>query len=218
MKSFKLTLLASAVSCAISLSVHAENTTIEKQADNTAIEKIVVTSQKRVQAINDVGVTITAFGADDIKELGFETPTDLASNTPGLSTTNATSGGTPIFAIRGIGLDDFNSNNSSGVGVYIDDVFAAYPVFLNGQLFDVQRVEVLKGPQGTLYGKNTTGGAINFVSIKPHEDFEGYVTTSLSRWNTVKVEGAVNGNLTDGINSRLALIIATFTRILDYLR
>lgn len=199
MKILKPTLMAAAVASATSVATKAEDEL------RYGIEEIVVTAQKRAQSVTDIGVTVTAFGAADVKELGFENPKDLAENTPGLSSVNATSGGTPIFAIRGIGLDDFNSNNTSGVGVYIDEVLAAYPVFLNGQLFDVERVEVLKGPQGTLYGKNTTGGAINFVSVKPGDEFEGYVTAGLSRWNTYKVEGAVNANLAEGINSRLAL-------------
>lgn len=178
---------------------------IQVQANDLILEEVVVTAQKRAQSMSDIGVTITAFGGDDIKELGFTKAQDIASQTPGLSTANATSSGTPIFAIRGVGLDDFNSNNTSGVGVYIDQVLAAYPVFLNGRLFDVERVEVLKGPQGTLYGKNTTGGAINYVSVKPSNEFEGYLTVGVSRWNARKVESAVSGALGDSVNSRLAL-------------
>lgn len=192
------TLIAMAVATTASFSVYAD-----KSSKNT-IEEVIVTAQKRAQSVNDIGVTITTFGAGEIKELGFESAKDIAQNTPGLSSVNSTSGGTPIFAIRGVGLDDFNSNNTSGVGVYLDEVLAAYPVFLNGKLFDVERVEVLKGPQGTLYGKNTTGGAINFVSVKPSDEFEGYVTAGFSRWNTRKLEGAVNLKMSDSVNSRLA--------------
>ncbi len=199
MRVFKPALLAAAIASVMTVNGVADD------SSNFVIEEVVVTAQKRAQSVNDIGVTVTAFGSDDIQELGFETAKDIANNTPGLSSTNATSGGTPIFAIRGIGLDDFNSTNSSGVGVYVDEVFAAYPVFLTGQLFDVERVEVLKGPQGTLYGKNTTGGAINFVSVKPREEFEGYFTAGLSRWDTYKVEGAINGSLAEGVRSRLAL-------------
>ena len=77
--------------------------------------------------------------------------------------------------MRGIGLDDFNTNNSSGVGTYLDEVFASFPGFLTGAMYDVDRVEILKGPQGTLYGKNTAGGAINIISRQPTDDVEGYV-------------------------------------------
>lgn len=189
------TVLAAAVASVVSASLQAQ-----------VIEEVVVTAQKRAQSVSDIGVTISAFSNNDVKDLGFRKPQDIAANTPGLSAVSATSGGTPIFAIRGIGLDDFNSNNTSGVGVYIDEVLAPYPVFLNGQLMDVERIEVLKGPQGTLYGKNTTGGAINYISVKPTEEFEGYLTAGYSRWNTLKLEGAIAGSLGKSMNSRLAFV------------
>ena len=168
------------------------------------IEEVVVTAQKRAQSTQDIGVAVTAFHEDDIKDLNLDNPVDLAVHTPGLSTANATSGGTPIFAIRGIGLDDFNINNSSGVGVYVDEVFASSPMLLGFQLMDIERVEVLKGPQGTLYGKNTTGGAINFVTNKPSDEFEASVTAGYGRWGRLDLDGYVNGSLGDSVNGRLA--------------
>jgi len=168
------------------------------------IEKIEITATKRVQSIQTIGTAVSAFNGDDIKEMKLESPTDLAAHIPGLNTANATSGGTPIFAIRGIGLDDFNINNSSGVGVYVDEVFVSSPMLLGFQLMDVERVEVLKGPQGTLYGKNTTGGAINFVTNKPTEDFYGSVTAGYSRWGRLDIDGFVNGAVSDSVNGRLA--------------
>ncbi|BFM07252.1 TonB-dependent receptor [Halioxenophilus aromaticivorans] len=173
-------------------------------ADGMQIEEVVVTAQKRAQSAQDIGVAVSAFAGDDIKKLNLDSATELASHTPGLSTANGTSGGTPIFAIRGIGLDDFNINNSSGVGVYVDEVFASSPMLLGFQLMDIERVEVLKGPQGTLYGKNTTGGAINFVSNKPSEDFSASITAGYSRWNRVDLDGYVNGALSDSVNGRVA--------------
>ncbi len=174
-------------------------------AYSEAIEKIEITAQKRTQSITEVGVTTTAFNGDMLEELGVENAVDLGANTPGLVAVNATSGGTPIFAIRGIGLDDFSANNTSGVGVYTDEVFASSPVYLGGQLFDVERVEVLKGPQGTLYGKNTTGGAINFITKKPTDDFEAFVEVDISTYQTVEVTTAISGGLTDTVNGRLSL-------------
>ena len=171
----------------------------------TTLEEIVVTAQKRAQSVQDIGVTISAFSAEQVEDMNLSAPKDLAAFTPGLSTANATSGGTPIFAIRGIGLDDFNVNNNSGVGVYVDEVFASSPVMLSGQLFDVERVEVLKGPQGTLYGKNTTGGAINFISNKPTDEIEGYVTAGLGRWNSKTLTAAVSGPLSDNVRGRIAI-------------
>lgn len=182
----------------------AQSLTATVLADGLQIEEVVVTAQKRAQSAQDIGVAVSAFAGDDIRKLNLDSATDLAGHTPGLSTTNGTSGGTPIFAIRGIGLDDFNINNSSGVGVYVDEVFASSPMLLGFQLMDIERVEVLKGPQGTLYGKNTTGGAINFVSNKPSEDFSASVTAGYSRWGRVDLDGYVNGSLSESVNGRVA--------------
>jgi iron complex outermembrane receptor protein len=174
-------------------------------ANSEEIEKISITAQKRTQSITEVGVTTTAFSGDMLEELGVESAVDLGAHTPGLVAVNATSGGTPIFAIRGIGLDDFSPNNTSGVGVYTDEIFASSPVYLGGQLFDIERVEVLKGPQGTLYGKNTTGGAINFITKKPTEDFEAYLELDYSSYQTLEVTTAVGGAVSDSVNGRLSL-------------
>ena len=168
------------------------------------LEEIVVTAQKRSQTVNSIGVSANAFSGEQLDSLGVDSAVDLGAFTPGLIAVNVTSGGTPVFAIRGIGLDDFSPNNTSGVGVYTDEVLASNPAFLGGQLFDVERVEVLKGPQGTLYGKNTTGGAINFISKKPTDEFEGYVETSYSRFTTLEVTGVVSGALSDTVRGRIS--------------
>tara|TARA_B110000003_G_scaffold243416_1_gene251870 strand:- start:3318 stop:5543 length:2226 start_codon:yes stop_codon:yes gene_type:complete len=168
------------------------------------IEEVMVTATKRAASSQDIGVSITALSGDQVEDLGLASIKDVAAFTPGLSTVNSTSGGTPIFAIRGIGLDDWNINNSSGVGVYFDGAFAGNPALLGGQVMDIERVEVLKGPQGTLYGKNTTGGAINYISKKPTEEFDATVTIGYSKWDTAKVSGAIGGGVTDSMNGRLA--------------
>ena len=168
------------------------------------IEEVMVTAQKRAQSVNDIGVSASALAGDSLKALGVDQSSDLGAMTPGLVTVNATSGGTPIFAIRGIGLDDYNANNTSGVGVYTDEVFASSPAYLNGQLFDVERIEVLKGPQGTLYGKNTTGGAINFISNKPTDEFEASIEAGYGSHETVELSGVISGPLSDSVRGRLA--------------
>ncbi len=168
------------------------------------LEELVVTAQKRSESAQDVAATISVVDSKQLDAQRIEQPVDLANAVPGLSTYNSTSGGTPLFAIRGIGMDDFNPNNASGVGTYIDDVYASSPVFLNGQIFDVERVEVLEGPQGTLYGKNATGGAINFISRKPTDETNGYFDVSYGRWNSVDVQAAVGGRLSDTLTGRIA--------------
>jgi len=192
------TFVKTAIAVAILLSV-------SNNSYSEEIEKIQITAQKRTQNINEVGVTTTAFNGDMLEDLGIENAVDLGAHTPGLVAVNSTSGSTPIFAIRGIGLDDFSPNNTSGVGVYTDEVFASSPVYLGGQLFDIERIEVLKGPQGTLYGKNTTGGAINFITNKPTDDFEAFVEVDYSSFQTLEVTTAVGGALTDTVNGRFSL-------------
>ena len=124
---------------------------------SAALDEITVTAQRREQSLQDIGVAVTAFSTDDITDMGFTQARDLAGQTPSLSIANAQSESVPIFAIRGVGLDDYNINNSSSVAIYVDDVFASSPAFLNFQLMDIKAVEVIRGPQGTLFGKNATG-------------------------------------------------------------
>jgi len=170
----------------------------------TSLEEVVVTAQRRAQSAQDVGVAITAATGDELRALRIQQPLDLATISPSLSTMNATTDSTPLFLIRGIGLDDFNMNNSSGVGTYLDDVFASFPGFLTSALYDVDRVEILEGPQGTLYGKNTAGGAINILSRRPTDHLDGYVDIDFGRWQTADVSAAIGGPLTDSIKARLA--------------
>jgi len=176
---------------------------------DTTLGEVVVTAQKRVQDVQKIGVAVSTMSGKDMETLRIRQPLDLAYLSPSLSTMNATTDSTPLFLIRGVGLDDFNTNNSSGVGTYLDDVFASFPGFLSETMYDVDRVEILKGPQGTLYGKNTAGGAINIISRQPTDDFEGYVDADYSRWETLDLTGAVSGPLTDNISARLA---GTMTR------
>ncbi len=181
----------------------APHVTLASDAD-TALEEVVVTAQKYSQDVQQIGVAITAISGEEMQTLRIQQPLSLAAVSPSLSTMNATTDSTPLFLIRGIGLDDFNMNNSSGVGTYLDDVFASFPGFLTAALYDLDRVEILEGPQGTLYGKNTAGGAINIISKRPTDDFEGYVDVDYSRWETTDLTAAVSGPLTDSIKARLA--------------
>jgi len=172
--------------------------------DGATVSEVIVTAEKRSQDAQQVGVAMTVASGQDLMTHRIEQPLDLATVSSSLSTMNATTDSTPLFLIRGVGLDDFNTNNSSGVGTYIDDVFASFPGFLTGALYDIDRVEILKGPQGTLYGKNTAGGAINILSRQPTDDVEGYIDASYSRWETTDLSGAISGPLTDAIKARLA--------------
>lgn len=174
-------------------------------AQEFTLEEIVVTAQKRAQNMNDVGVAISAFSGEQMKELGISNATDMAAHTPGLVLTETQPAGIPIYTIRGVGFDDISVSSSSTVGVYVDEVALPYPAMTRGMSFDVERIEVLKGPQGDLYGRNNTGGAINFVNNKPTEEFEAGVSVDYGRYDYTKVESYISGSLTDSVNGRLAL-------------
>jgi iron complex outermembrane receptor protein len=171
---------------------------------NNVLDEVIVTAQRRSQDVQDVGVAIDTTSGKELEALRIQQPLNFSMIAPSLSTMNSTTDSTPLFLIRGIGLDDFNTNNSSGVGTYLDDVFASLPGFLTQALYDVDRVEILEGPQGTLYGKNTAGGAINIISKRPTDDFEGYVDIDYSRWDTTDVTAALSGPLSDTVKARIA--------------
>jgi len=195
-----------ALSTAISLTGLSQAVSVQA-IDNFILEEIVVTAQKRVQSLQDIGITISAFDGETLEGMGVVNSNELAAKTPNLNIMSpAGEGGVVSVFIRGIGLNDFAVNNTGPVGFYLDDASIGSS---NGQLttlFDVERVEVLKGPQGTLFGRNTTGGALNIISNKPTEEFEAAVKLSAGHYGYLKTEGVISGGLTDNVNGRLALV------------
>ena len=172
------------------------------------IEEVVVTAQKREELAQDIPVSITAFTGDAAKKLGFINSVDIAAQTPGLNIgTPVGEGNNPSLVLRGVGLNDFNDNNESPVAMYRDDVYISAMAGQTFQLFDMQRVEVLRGPQGTLYGRNATGGLVHFISNKPTDAFEGYGDLTLGDNSQVKFEGALSGPLGESgkVRGRLAV-------------
>lgn len=180
------------------------NTPVIAQQDSP-LEEIVVTAQKREQSIQDVSVSITAFSSADIKALGISRTRDLARFTPGL-VMNSSNGGEadPVFTLRGVGMNDVASNQNPAISIYIDDIALPAISMLGFQIFDQERIEVLKGPQGTLYGRNTTGGAIKFISRKPTREFDAFAQLDYGRFDRLEFEGAVGGPLSDTLSGRLA--------------
>ena len=168
------------------------------------LEEIVVTAQKRSESVNDVPIAISAFTGNRLNELGVTDTRDLGNLIPGL--TYSDSGySTPIYTLRGIGFNDATYNATSTVGIYVDEVNLPYAVMSKGANLDIERVEVLKGPQGILYGRNTTGGLINYVSNKPSQEFEAGISAGYSSYNTYESEGYISGPLTDNLAGRLAV-------------
>lgn len=167
------------------------------------IEEVVVTAQKHAQSANDVGITINAFTGDQLKDFGVLTAEDIAMMTPGLTVNETAATGVPLYSIRGVGFQDYSTAASSTVGIYFDEIAMPYTVMTRGLVFDTERVEVLKGPQGDLYGRNTTAGQINFISNKPTRAFEAGVDASYGNFSTYEVEGFVSGG-SDLVQGRMA--------------
>jgi iron complex outermembrane receptor protein len=168
------------------------------------LEEVVVTAQKREQSANDIGMAISALSGDAMKELGVLDTTDLATAIPGL--TFADSGlSTPVYTLRGVGFNEDAVQASATVGVYNDQIAVPFPIMTKGLLMDLGRVEVLKGPQGTLFGRNSTGGAINYIANKPGEEFEASGTVGYGRFETTEIGGFVSGPLTESVGARLAV-------------
>jgi len=161
------------------------------------IEEIVVTAQKREQNIQDVGIAISALTGEQMEQLGFTSAQQVTAMAPGVSTVQPNGEANYSVAIRGVANSDFTTNVESPVAVYLDEVYISQMSGTGFQLFDMERVEILRGPQGTLFGRNATGGLVHFLSKKPSEEFEGYAKVTGGSYDQVKVEGAIGGSLSD---------------------
>jgi iron complex outermembrane receptor protein len=173
-------------------------------AQGAGIGEIVVTAQHRKQSAQDIGIAISVLDGAELARRGVGNVNKLEYQTPSLEVTPAFGGGQPQFRLRGVGFEDYASNNTPTVGIYVDDVAYPVPIMTQGVLFDISRVEVLRGPQGTLYGRNTTGGAINFVTNKPSDVTTAGIDAEYGRFDTFRIEGYVSGPITDTLKIRLS--------------
>ncbi|MES3154657.1 TonB-dependent receptor [Sphingomonas faeni] len=168
---------------------------------------IIVTATKRNENLQRVPVSITAITSEQLAAKGVFNTADLNNSTPNLQVSSAYGEAQPNFTIRGIGVGtEYNSNAASPVGIYVDEVYQSFRASHGQQLYDLDQVEIVRGPQGTLFGRNTTGGAINFISRKPLLTGQnGYVTAGYGSFNRRNVEGAVEFTPVD---DRLGIRIA----------
>lgn len=165
----------------------------------TSIDDIVVTAQRRSQALLDVPLAISALNTETLTNKGITNSANLATAVPNLQVSSPYGNTQPNFSLRGISVaNEYNANQASPVGVYIDDVYIASRTSQGMGLFDLDRVEVLRGPQGTLFGRNTTGGAINFITQRPDlSGTEGRVEAGYANFNTITAQGAFETTLVE---------------------
>jgi iron complex outermembrane receptor protein len=171
-------------------------------ASNT-VGEIIVTAQKRSERLQDVPLSITAATGDQLAKQGVTDVAGLEKVVPGF-TYRQSQNGTPVFSIRGIGFYDEQLAVSPTVTVYVDQAPLPYGRMAEGAALDLERVEVLKGPQGTLFGENSTGGAVNYIAAKPTDAFAAGLSATYARFDEFDVGGYVSGPLANGLDARLA--------------
>ena len=166
-------------------------------AYSQVLEEVVVTAQKREQNLQDVSVSVSALSGSQIKNMGLTDTTEITQQIPSLQI-NAWSPNLTIFNLRGISQNNFTDNLEGPVAVYLDDAYVGSLNAVSGQLFDVERIEVLRGPQGTLFGRNATGGLIHYISRGADEsEFNGYVEAGFGSFDRRSLEFAAGGAIND---------------------
>lgn len=171
--------------------------------------EIVVTARRRAESLQDVPIAISAYNAEALANLQADTLSGIQYATPNLYLDQGDAGNAVIY-IRGVGQNDSLAFADPGVGVYVDDVFIARSQAAFLEIFDVERIEVLRGPQGTLYGRNTIGGAIKFVSTRPTSDVSGYMEAGIGNFGSVTAKGRISGPIAgDVLKGKIALAYTT---------
>ena len=179
---------------------------VEATTSTPTLAKVTVTAQKREETVQEVPSSISVLGGDKVRDASLQSANEITRFIPNASAGTTEGHGRPRWWIRGLGSGDQNANTVSPVGIYVDDVYIANISASGFPLFDQERVEVLRGPQGTLWGKNTTAGAINFISRKPTFDRSGYFKVGLGDYADRVVEGAISDALVDDrLAARLSL-------------
>src|SRR6267378_1077494 len=173
------------------------------------LSEIVVTAERRSERSQDVPIAISSVSANDLRDLGARQAADITAEVPNMML-NLPFGpeAQPTFTLRGVTTQDYSQNQSSPIAMYVDEVYKSVGAVQALQIFDLDRVEVLRGPQGTLYGKNATGGAVSFYSRNPSlTAYDGYVTAGAGNYSDYSVRGAVGGPIVEnGVGWRVALL------------
>lgn len=179
----------------------------DEPANPAGVEEIVVTARKKAERLQDAPISITAFSADAMARTGVQTIADVARKTPGLQYGDYGDLKLSPTSLRGIVGGSGTAGSDPAVGYYVDDVFVGQGAGANLDLYDIERVEILRGPQGTLYGRNTIGGVIAITTKRPSETFEGSVQLDLGNYDAVRLAGSLSGPIVPGaVYAKLAVI------------
>ncbi|MFB3077542.1 MAG: TonB-dependent receptor, partial [Lysobacterales bacterium] len=193
MYNLKPKLLASAVALAL----------LPVTVQSAVLEEVMVTAQKREQSVQDVGISITAFTGDQMEQLGFTNAQQITAMAPGVHTIQPNGEANYAIAMRGVASSDFTTNVESPVALYVDEVYISQMSGAGFMLWDMERVEILRGPQGTLFGRNATGGLIHYITKKPTEELDGFIKGTVGDYDQYRVEGAIGGG-NDKVAARLS--------------
>jgi Outer membrane receptor for ferrienterochelin and colicins len=157
------------------------------------LEEIIVTATRRSESLQDVPLAVSAVTGEELTKSGIFETSDLNRSSPNLQMSSAYGEAQPNFSIRGVGVGtEYNANAASPVGVYVDQVYQTFRPTHGQQLYDMEQIEVVRGPQGTLYGRNTTGGAVNFITRKPQlEGTNGNITLGAGNYSRKNAQGAI---------------------------
>lgn len=215
----RLTEMLTGISMLISCGVHAQavpsnqpeaptspttQSTAETRNGGAILTEVIVTAQKREQTLSSVPISVTAASGEELAQRGIVDTADLGKMVSGFVFTPGTQG-QPVYVLRGIGLYDAGLASSPTVSVYVDQVPLPFSIMTPGAILDLERVEVLKGPQGTLFGANNTGGSINYIAAKPTPEFEAGASFTYERFDKSTVRGFVSGPLRDTLQTRVAV-------------
>ncbi len=170
------------------------------------LQNVQVTAQKRLQSTQDVPMSMAVFSADELRERGVTSVGQLGNAAPGLQINDYGNPVITVITLRGVQQFDFGDHQESPVAVFVDGAYIPYLSAVGMNLFDLNRVEVLRGPQGTLFGRNATGGVIQLISARPTETFSGYGQVQLGNFGALRSEGAVSGPVGGGWLGRVSLL------------
>jgi len=200
----KTTLLSSSIAAALSLPTMAQQAPVPEDKKYNEVEVITVTAQKRTEKLIEVPIAMTNFSAENITQTGVQQLKDISQYIPNFTMSSGTDFSSSV-SIRGVGSNSRNIGFDTRVGVYLDGVYLGQSPALNQSLLDLERIEVLRGPQGTLFGKNTVAGAVNLISAKPSDDFSASINTSFGNYGAKEVSGIVNVPLSDNLFTKVSL-------------